>query len=823
MSQNRLYIYINNQLCDIAENQSTAFDYTVADIKNPEIRQGSVSLNITLPYSKTNQLILGSGAIEDNTDVVDQSQEPVARVEVGGAIVLFGKARLLGVKRGENGAPSNYNVRFIGTNVNWTLDLDKGNLQTLDFSDQQHVYDSATQLISETVRSDRHYIYPVINYGLMSGTATGSTVQGTAVRTRDRYAMVRVAEIIKRSFAQFSGYTVVSNFLDSAYGQNLWAAFNGKVYRPTLQWRANEAYTIKVLNDTIYSFTNPTYLDEDHRLNFRWDDLTETGSFSNWNHNPAAIPDPSAFDDDGNGVTEQDRTGLPDTQVTIKFSIDGEVTKGGDGSAQQGLGEALVQIVKKNLFGTWVDVNSYAMLFNKSEGRVTKSITGTFTLLAGEELSCRIILGNNFGGTPPQFINQEPLEFVTYKSDETFFNGIIEDRATPGMDIDLNRNLGDVTALQYVKSIQQMFNLHFRTDEDRKTVEIEPFEDFYYDNDQAIDWSDKYDMSKGTNISYDPIVNLGQRINYEFAQDELDSIVKVWNEQNKKKLGSIKAAQGNKFAKGDSTNANPLIAPTFMDTMPEIGLNMTYVAKMWSDDQQKQEANQPVPLAPAQSTEYLPRVLAYALADTENGETVEINGAIRTTIPLAYSYLPNVLKGVDSPVNLMFDDNGVVPGLFSLFYLKLHELYTNSRLITKYISLDQNDINSLNQRFPVKIDNIYYLVNKVLGHDPLNPRSTKVELIIKTFDGTRNPVGSGFEISQITNPTNINLMNRVVGVLTPEGDIRMGGGLDLPTVTFTKTGGIYTGGGNVYFSDGTQVVAKNSDTGEFENVTSPKQ
>lgn len=78
--------------------------------------------------------------------------------------------------------------------------------------------------------------------------------------------------------------------------------------------------------------------------------------------------------------------------------------------------------------------------------------------------------------------------------------------------------------LEFIKGIAHAFNLQFQTDENTKTVYIEPFSEFYKFPNEAIDWTSKLDRSKEVVDSWIDS-NFTRRLIFKYKTDDEDAMI----------------------------------------------------------------------------------------------------------------------------------------------------------------------------------------------------------------------------------------------------------------------------------------------------------
>ena len=116
----------------------------------------------------------------------------------------------------------------------------------------------------------------------------------------------------------------------------------------------------------------------------------------------------------------------------------------------------------------------------------------------------------------------------------------------------------------FIEAVRQMFNMVILTDEESKTVTMQPSDEFYAglaDPDaSAADWSGRIDLSFGTD-SCD--LSLTARDNLILGYRDEDGAVRRYNTENDTVFGQWEAATGRYGSvEGDDEVRNPLFSPT---------------------------------------------------------------------------------------------------------------------------------------------------------------------------------------------------------------------------------------------------------------------
>lgn len=359
-------------------------------------------------------------------------------------------------------------------------------------------------------------------------------------------------------------------------------------------------------------------------------------------------------------------------------------------------------------------------------------------------------------------------------------------------------NLQDVLSkdqkqMDFVKGIAHAFNLQFETDEIRKIVTIEPYNDFYTGISDATDWSGKVDKSKDMSDSWLQ-TNLKRRLVFKYKSDSKDEEVaargNIFFDGIHDEYPYIENLSTN-YEKGDKIFENPFFAGTFSIKDRQVGLDTSdtfYLAGMYEMDIGNSTQN---PTRPDKGFDFTPRLLYYNRLANSNKDVkkfdVQTQGRLGFASLFPYSPYGSVqcpttpfTCGFDAnthniPQCLMYDredyTNGynlaygnvwsrdydpaadsyntaqIKKGLYETYYREqVENLKASPRKRTLYVDLKIKDIIELSFRKLIHIDGVYYTLEKVCDYKPHKNNTTKVELIENKFVGSM-PVTNAIFIS----------------------------------------------------------------------------
>ena len=319
----------------------------------------------------------------------------------------------------------------------------------------------------------------------------------------------------------------------------------------------------------------------------------------------------------------------------------------------------------------------------------------------------------------------------------------------------------DYKSLDFVKGIAHAFNFKMTTDEVAKVVNIEPFNSFYKDYAEAIDWTYKLDRSKQIDDKWIKS-DLKRDVVFKYKSDSKDKKVEARGEQwwnGIKDEYPYTETLPQTFEKGESKYENPFFAGTYntqdQDSSTGHYSDLPYSACLWQEVAFNWETNRP-----DKGYEFLPRLLywnKYSPTNVGVGKYARVqtwatylgfllaNASSTSVTSNIYPQATSINKDNSSSPILSYgnvnvrdydDATGVYTsyasgkGLFETYYKDMFEmLKSKPRLRTVYIDLKVKDIILLDFTKLIYIDGVYWRINKVVDYQPNKNQSTKVELI----------------------------------------------------------------------------------------------
>ena len=321
----------------------------------------------------------------------------------------------------------------------------------------------------------------------------------------------------------------------------------------------------------------------------------------------------------------------------------------------------------------------------------------------------------------------------------------------------------DYKQIDFIKGIAHAFNLCMSTDEVKKQVVIEPFNDFYLPYKDAIDWTHKLDRSKETTDKWLE-ADIKRNVVFKYKSDPQDEKVKARGHQffdGIEDESPYREELTDSFAKGQSVFENPFFAGTYnaQDSDTQGGKNKSplFSGCLWTTNSSAGSSRANTD----KGFDFLPRLLFYnrlnpttsvtskfvkvqTWEDRANELVIPDNtfGGLSGKYPQATSIDRN---NSSSPVlsygnvwvqNFSFDTGNldssvVVKGLYDTHYKNMMEMLKfNPRIRTSYFDIKVRDIQSLNFRKLIYVDGCYWRINRIIDFFPSRNTTTKVELIL---------------------------------------------------------------------------------------------
>lgn len=653
-----LQLFINGLLCDLSGQETIPIDYALMSIDEIDKRKGARSYTFELPRTVNNEIIFGqSGEVTNFTQIPYTKHE--ARLIEDGIDLGIKFAELVSVGK-------TFQVNLYGTSVSFFELIKNRNMTQLDLSEFNHTYDFATVVASRSNDVGDGYIYPIINYG------TDENVMGNIERRCQALSLfpaLYLDDVLPRIFSE-AGYTLDNKMLeDSDYTDNpiiipATGLVFGNKYNAVFGFSADAQATPSFPN---FGAINPINIDSITTYTGNWYSLPYNTTF-NW----GSISTPAL----GIGINE-------DFNCKFRFTCDIEnsgsyplplrIYLSGDGLSYFSGAVPIAQLIVSP--GTQQYVIEGVL-----DDTVSQWLGQTTKIFFPQGDSAITVKG---GGS---------LEI--YEADDQsiiYFNG----------EVNVSAFLPQMKQGEFVKNYCQMFGLLPIVNDNDKTVTLINFNQIEKNINNAVDWSDKIDLTEYPEIRF--LID-------EYAQNNYFNWSKDGDEQQP-----------------TGTNWNMIIRNDNLE--PEKNVLTLDFASTFADNQL---LNIPIPrigifTALEYKSEKKPRLLIlHRRAPNDFADTSDF--------VYYFGLATETLSGADLIPLCRFIDNDFEYNLgfansLNTYYTSLRSIVTDYKNVSCKMKLNAADINQLNFLNPVyvKMFNSYFYLNKVSGY--VTGKTTPVELI----------------------------------------------------------------------------------------------
>ncbi len=766
-------IFINNTEINV-NSFSFEQDYQIFDLTTRDLRLGQRTKTVKVPDTKTNKQVFGFYNLISSDDKLSQKATVTGIIKYGNTIIFEGVVKVTGW--------DNSGISFViySNNSTWLEQFTGEKLQDIDYSDYDHTYSAAVQLASET--SPTGYVYPIIDYG---GIKSNEDYQSGGVSTgyrridiEDRYPAVQISTLFQKMFNE-KGITLEGDILTHNAFTKLYFPYNKRLLQNASDFPDDKVFraTSAAHNKTsVVPSRNVAY-----RVPFTTIDF-DTGS--NFEVSPST----------------QTRYVIPESgYYNFKTTVEFTATKVDSGSLNA-MGDLYIKAKLTN--GNFItlarsdhnidltDNDAVTFTLSVETGSILVDVAYTEYIYVYAKLSWSYDIA--FAGR---------LRLNT-AADGEFYNQVSLQMARGNTMTWANDNLPDISKLDFIQGLKEIFNLFFDYNDNTRTLRIDTFDNYFTDISTYNDWSSKVDISKM--ISINEIIPPKKDI-YSYQTDD---IYTENNEEinNKKFIEHSKEFQ-NTFKDNEVNVENSIFATTMMlETLSGINIKVPTVRK--KDDNSR-------------DTKITPRILYYdgVISLTDSGAWYS-NGSAeankRTSIPLLRSYNDVTLDSF----NMMYGDIVTGRGLYNKYHKQTANIRDESYIVELYVYLKTTDILNLSFRKKIYIDNHkigkgFYYLNKIDSYSPANNGSTKIELI-KVVDSEY--------LEEIQQPENVDIYNSATNLATGlqrrptlseyiDNDGNTLIGIDLGSrnyLTIDQSGGVTTRGDALYIE--VEVEMTNGDT-----------
>jgi len=335
---------------------------------------------------------------------------------------------------------------------------------------------------------------------------------------------------------------------------------------------------------------------------------------------------------------------------------------------------------------------------------------------------------------------------------------------------------GESTQLDFLQGVIHAFNLRFTTDTTLRVVTIEPYNDFFKNQNESEDWTNKVDLSRSQEDKWIQS-QLKREVIFKYKTDSNDKVV----EHNGRTFFNgildeypYREFLDSDFEVGQAVFENPFFAGTYSSQDGEAYQGVAWAnavparANLWGLCDTDAVPTPSSSCRPPKGYNFLPRLVHYIKMATpltvipfgiRFGTRIQVWGqSDLETIIAGYSSMggppiiaracsvdkytdfnaPTLPLSYGSANQASYDTTTRITGpevgykgLYQTYYQNMIEqLKRNPRIKIVYVNLKLIDINDLDLRKLVYIDGYYYYINRIIDYKPNNNEVTKVELVL---------------------------------------------------------------------------------------------
>lgn len=709
---------------DLYDNISLPITYSIADIRQPDQRQGTFTKTISLPGTKQNNHLFNHIFRINKVTYLTNDFNPSLKAScliLEDSIEIFkGSLKLNDISYLEDGEII-YNCVAFGETTDLFFSL--GNKEIVELFTEtdslNHTWNRANIVFSWGATKGEGYVYPMIDYG--------NHFEKTRNQwdVKEFYPAVYVKEYIDRMFEQ-AGYTYSSAFFNTTRFKSLIIPYNkGSVKRTENEINKYKAQAVISPSFTVdfdlikTAGTEPTFWNKGF---YNFEKIIQVANVYYYKE----LTDQSGSW--GNNTYTAQLQGSYNFNNTLKINS-AVITNPPSGSYNYGFGIRIYGILYKNNVEIKNQVIYYIEEINGGAQTHTTFPfeTGNISLNVGDTIRIEYEYQLLYSVTQiTTSLNTYVPNFEwTFEAENCVFNANLLDAILPGDNLKIQAFIPEkVLCKDFLGSIIKMFNLYVEPDkENSKNLLIETRDDFYALETSTLNWSNKVNRDVPWKIT--PLGELDFKDLIFTYKEDKDADNQAYQYKFNEAYGTQKVTVVNDFLTNQK-KIEPIFAasPTVVDN------------KNWNN------------------TRAIPRIINESIGQTASvirilyyGGLVdcELWGLIQNNSGVTYTQYP--YSGMnDSPNLVSFDlcwqtpkelywdidkSNYLNNNLYNIYYSKMIDEITDvdSKIIEMELLLTSNDLFEINFAKKIFIDNNYYILNRIIDADRMQTQLCRVELL----------------------------------------------------------------------------------------------
>lgn len=762
---------------DLIDSDSFGFRLTktLASLKDISLRSGNYSLDFEAPNSANNNRVLFGMSDVNSSDV---SRQIIARrrclVKVNGNQLDVGY-----IKGIESTYDGNYKMVFVGGNTDWTELIGDVELHQLPWRDitsglytvdaLEEFSDARIATLSTSNSSVADITYPVIDRN--NGDSN--------IEKRPVLHM----KAIWLSIQKYIGLTFVSDFLDSVWvsgNANYTDEFGtnythfGIGYDPAFNITVDAADIDSTYAE--YNVPDGTFIDDYVNNILPAPVLDPTIWIGNIGATPLLpiqqrisrftglvtneIKDENLSFDTATSTYTVNRSGLYnisfDFVYTAYFFNDNDQLWEAWGGNNQDFHPPAIHwyIVNNNTLNNAINGTILYDSLDRQISTAAVDLTGidasdsyglnpnisSVTLSQGDVISIMLELDDfaQVGRFIYRVLEDGQTYWRLHISDRTRIKFALKDQIQLGDPFRINTHIPkNVKVLDLIQEWKKQFNLYFEYDAKRGTVLVEPRDDFYLPLSDAVDITDKIDLTEKPLISF--ATDYKKNFEFRYLNDSSDKYLERWQKIYDRTYGKYvhRFPSINRFDSGTISQGLNIIAPSingFLQLAGDARVVTSIVKRDWYD---AKNAGTGI------NNDYAPRMYQLVYGVQKGRDGVSLN-------PNNLAVLVGLMEGfgaVKTYEDRKLTFNGV-GGLVDQFYLKTLANIDDYVDVTVTVTLSIYDFFNLDLKRPVYISmpeqiKGYYLIEGVRNYDVVKERPVSMVLqkykdyTPATLDGTQ--------------------------------------------------------------------------------------
>jgi len=728
-------VLIEGRRLDVKEGLDFSFNYSIADIRDPNKRKTNFSKTIQCPATKSNDVLFGQiwdvnisnsyNPSDTNVEVnFNPNKKASARVIHDGVTVMDGVVQLRAITI--NNGRYDYEVVFIGNLktifseiANKELNgLDENGFPYIDFSDLDHQYDYGR--ITSSWNNTSGYVYPMIDYGVNEPFQLNGV---DSWRVEQFRPAVFLKDIIDRIF-DYAGFTYTSTFFDSTFFGNL-----------IVPW-TNEGFVVSESEIAIRETTASVQTPIDVNVEFFPNYPIFGNTIYNWRIDFDQLVDPN-----NNWSNANDEYTVPENGF---YSFATQLT-----------------YISERVSITGVPVpspNPINVLFAYVRFRRLSVSSGQDTIISEQLVDFRgsgtPLIGETFSETVALSCPSIQLDegdtvymevlglsggltgLVNFEIDitaGTFQSQVSNETIVQGQTIPMNALTPSVEMEELLISVFKMFNLLVEIDKTNDTNLLIETRDTFYANGEIKDWTNK--LARDRKIQLKPTASISDKL-YRYTYTEDDDY------DNQKYQGKYQRVYGDARVEVDNdfVNSENDVEVVFSPTVLVNDRNSNrIVGRIYAEDVEDgiEQTDHNIrilywggliPSQPQWNFRYIQEGLgAVDVLQHFYPYAGHWNNPITPTTDINFGLIKELRYTANGYTGTLQVTNA---NLFNVYHRAefLEKTDKDAKIMEGHFYLDAFDIEKLDFRDQILIDNTYWRLNKVNDYNPFKDGLTKVEL-----------------------------------------------------------------------------------------------